>query len=250
MPTTADILTTATREIGYTESPRGSNRTKFGAWYGMNGQPWCSIFVAWVFGQQGVDLRRLVTPGYASCEMALVGYRAKRWTIAPSAAGPGDVVFFQFDRDAASDHTGIVQSVGGGKLVTIEGNTGHRNNTNGGAVMRRDRSWSQVSGVARVPGLVAVPPGGQPIPPPAPHPNVEAKPTPIVPKESDMRSYLIKSSDGRIWNTDGLSRRPVSTPANVQKLVFLGQVSNAHDSAGNIEIPTDDAYLSDIPVGA
>lgn len=250
MATAAQIVATAASQIGVTEKPRGTNRTPYGAWYGMNGQPWCSIFVAWCYAQHDIDLRRVVTPGYASCEMALVAYRAKRWTLAPSAAQPGDIVFFQFDRDRAADHTGIVESVTGGRLVTVEGNTGATNQTNGGAVMRRTRSWAQVKGVARVPLLTATAPPAAPIPAPAPHPNPDAAPAFTPPQESEMRSYLIKSSDGRIWNTDGLVRRPVATPENVKKLVFLGQVSNAHDSAGNVQIPTDDAFLSDIPVGS
>ena len=34
-----DIVDVAVGEIGYRE--QGSNRTKYGAWYGMNGAPWC-----------------------------------------------------------------------------------------------------------------------------------------------------------------------------------------------------------------
>ena len=33
------ILDTAMAELGYRESPPGSNRTKYGNWYGLDGQP-------------------------------------------------------------------------------------------------------------------------------------------------------------------------------------------------------------------
>ena len=39
------ILDTALAELGYRESPFGSNRTKYGQWYGLDGQPWCVMFV-------------------------------------------------------------------------------------------------------------------------------------------------------------------------------------------------------------
>jgi peptidoglycan hydrolase-like protein with peptidoglycan-binding domain len=34
-------------KLGLKETPAGSNRTEFGAWYGMNGVPWCAIFMSW-----------------------------------------------------------------------------------------------------------------------------------------------------------------------------------------------------------
>ena len=46
-----DIVRIAAGEIGTVESPSGSNRVKYAKWYGMNGQPWCAMFVSWVFAQ-------------------------------------------------------------------------------------------------------------------------------------------------------------------------------------------------------
>ena len=53
MTTAEQILQVARGELGYTESPAGSNRTKYGAWFGLNGQPWCMMFVQWVFSSEG-----------------------------------------------------------------------------------------------------------------------------------------------------------------------------------------------------
>ena len=56
MATANEILAVARKELGVKESPAGSNRTKYGAWYGLDGQPWCMMFVQWVFDQAGVEL--------------------------------------------------------------------------------------------------------------------------------------------------------------------------------------------------
>ena len=55
MVTANQILAIAAKEIGYTESPANSNKTKYGAWYGMNGEPWCDMFVSWVGAQAGAQ---------------------------------------------------------------------------------------------------------------------------------------------------------------------------------------------------
>jgi hypothetical protein len=34
----------------------GDNITKYGAWYGNNGAPWCAQFVSWVFWHSGNKL--------------------------------------------------------------------------------------------------------------------------------------------------------------------------------------------------
>jgi hypothetical protein len=248
--TGADIVRAARRYIGVKETPRGSNRQQFGARYGMNGVAWCSIFVAEVLADVGIDVRRLVTPGYASCEMALAGFRAKHWTVPNSAAQPGDVVFYQFDRDRAADHTGIIESVTGGHLVAIEGNTGVGHDTNGGAVMERQRSWSLVKGIGRIPGL-GQPPKATPQPPSAPHPNPDAAPIPMVHLEDDMPGYLFKSNDGQVWLTNGLDIGPVPAAtgaelqAKVNELLFLGLANNQHDSAGNVVIPQNQRFIDD-----
>src|SRR5262245_29481020 len=46
-------LDKAKGQLGYTESPAGSNQNKYGQWYGMNGVPWCAIFVTWAFETSG-----------------------------------------------------------------------------------------------------------------------------------------------------------------------------------------------------
>ena len=53
MTTAERVLTYARAELGKTETPANSNRTPYGKWYGLDGQPWCMMFVMWCFSQAG-----------------------------------------------------------------------------------------------------------------------------------------------------------------------------------------------------
>ena len=39
MATANELLAIARKQLGVTESPAGSNRTKYGKWMGLDGQP-------------------------------------------------------------------------------------------------------------------------------------------------------------------------------------------------------------------
>ena len=41
--------TEAITHIGFKEKPTGSNKTAFDEWFGVNGVPWCNIFVSYCF---------------------------------------------------------------------------------------------------------------------------------------------------------------------------------------------------------
>lgn len=178
MSTVDDILRVARTQLNYQESPRGSNRTKYGKAYGLDGQPWCAMFIWWVFRECGVDLRRYsdnvaYTPNFAD-DLLRHG-----WSVSKSTARPGDIVFFDFpDKVRRIQHVGIVVQNNGSSLITIEGNTSGSNNSNGGRVLQRSRSMSLVAAVRRPPMLAlthAVQPKN---PAPAPSPkasvNLEA----------------------------------------------------------------------------
>ena len=63
---------------------------------------------------------------------------------------PGDLVLFDFKGTHKwRDHVGIVVAQTGDTLSTIEGNTSVTSDDNGGAVMRRTRYVSQVTGYVR-----------------------------------------------------------------------------------------------------
>lgn len=142
MATVKKVLEIARRELGTKESPANSNRTKYGKWYGMDGQPWCMMFVQWCFHQAGMPLPYKS----ASCSCLLVWYRLNRLGSVVKAPQPGDIVIYSFG------HTGIVESVGSGTITAIEGNTSPGeagSQDNGGMVCRRTRKTSTVTAYIR-----------------------------------------------------------------------------------------------------
>lgn len=144
MRTRNDVLKIAAWQLGVLENPAGSNRQKYGEAYGMNGQPWCVMFVWWVFREAGFNLRKT-----ASCTDLSNAYKAAgQWVT--SGYKPGDIVMFDFTgKRSKTEHCGIVEKVNGNTLTTIEGNTGTASNANGGAVMRRTRDVRFVTGACR-----------------------------------------------------------------------------------------------------
>lgn len=146
MGTASDVLRVARAELGYTETPANSNQTKYGAWYGLNGQPWCMMFLQWIFHQAGVS--DLLPTKTASCgTMMRAAQSAGLWVT--GSYQPGDLVIYDFPGGAATDHCGIVETVNGNTITAIEGNTAVGNDSNGGEVMRRSRPLSQVVGAVR-----------------------------------------------------------------------------------------------------
>lgn len=144
MATANEILAVARKELGVKESPAGSNRTKYGTWYGLDGQPWCMMFVQWVFDQAGVPLPVKT----ASCGTFMRAAQASgRWVT--SNYQPGDVVIYDFPGGGATDHCGLVVTPLTTGVRTIEGNTGTGNNANGGGVMERTRPANWIVGAYR-----------------------------------------------------------------------------------------------------
>jgi len=148
-------LAEALQHVGTIEQP--VNRTSFGRWYGVDGVPWCNIFVSYAF---------LIGADYTICAgFRGPGVNAKGCAYVPTTeawlrnAGlwrgkatpaPGDIAIFNWD-GGTPDHIGIVvQDLGGGAFETVEGNTSPTDNSNGGMVMRRRRTLSQVDGFGRV----------------------------------------------------------------------------------------------------
>ena len=126
------VLDIARAEIGYHE--QGDNITKYAAemdrtnWYNgpKNGFPYCDVFYDWLFYKAfGDPLGRemICQPAGsagAGCLYSAQYYKnAGRWFTTPQ---PGDQIFFSYSPGEYS-HTGIVESVSGGQVVTIEGNT-------------------------------------------------------------------------------------------------------------------------------
>lgn len=145
------LLDIARKEIGVTEYPPGSNKVKYNTWFyerevSGTSYPWCCAFVCWVFYMAGCLGLLRKTGG---CTTLMNWFKGKGQLVPMKEARPGDIVFYQFDKDAYADHVGIVERVGKNGVTAIEGNTSVTSNDNGGAVMRRSRKWSCIMAVAR-----------------------------------------------------------------------------------------------------
>ena len=137
-----NILQIAAAELGNAESPPGSNMTKYGEWYGLNGKPWCMIFVQWCFARAG----RTLPYKTASCSGLLSWYRKNQPEGVVSEPQRGDIAIYKFG------HTGIIEAVADGTITDIEGNTSAGeagSQSNGGGVFRRTRSKALVAGYIR-----------------------------------------------------------------------------------------------------
>lgn len=144
------ILKTAAAEIGYKEAK--TNKTKYGKAYGLDGQPWCVIFQWWVFQQAGLPLLFCSGRKIASCT-AVKDFALGREQWVTSKYQPGDLVIFDFTgKKKTPSHIGIVESVKGNILTTIEGNTSSGESgsqSNGDGVYRKQRNVSLVIGAYR-----------------------------------------------------------------------------------------------------
>jgi hypothetical protein len=136
----------AEKEIGVTENPSGSNKVKYNTWIynkDVSGSqyPWCGAFVSWVYDQAGLNLGKIdLTKGFVGCPTAVKN--VSKWGKIVTVPQEGDVVFFDWQGDGDFDHTGIfIKDNGKGLFQSIEGNTAFGNDSNGGAVMLRERKY-------------------------------------------------------------------------------------------------------------
>ncbi len=141
------LIEIAEKEIGVSEQPPQSNKVKYNTWfYGKevsgSAYAWCGAFVSWVYAQAGMPLGTIdYLKGFAGCPYAVKN--VAKWGKIVTAPEAGDVVFFDWDKNGRHDHTGIFEKdLGGGFFSSIEGNTAIGNDSNGGSVMRRKRSYS------------------------------------------------------------------------------------------------------------
>lgn len=156
------VLKVAISQIGYCESPKNSNNTKYGKWMGVNYEPWCASFVVWCFYKAG--LLNLVTKNASAAYLQddIVNKRGGKWVMtkaynntkkknALSKYRAGDVVTFDFGRNNGyRQHIGIIEKVSGNYVICIEGNTSKAGSqSNGGMVVRQRRIYSSICAVAR-----------------------------------------------------------------------------------------------------
>lgn len=92
------------------------------SWSGFGSRvPWCACFVSWVLGNCGIT-----EPRFTYCPSGIEYFQANG-RYAPGGYTDlvaGDIIFFDWENDGESDHTGIVIGTDGTNVYTIEGNSG------------------------------------------------------------------------------------------------------------------------------
>ena len=162
LKTENDIAAIALKYVGYlgkatennlydfTDNAGSNNYTMFGRWYGMNGQPWCDMFVSFCAVMCGESK---AVGKYAYCPFHMEffqekGQYYKRGQITPKR---NDIVFF--GTGGIPSYIGIVYDADANYVYTVEGNssTDKTYTPNGGGVVKKAhaKNSSYIIGYAR-----------------------------------------------------------------------------------------------------
>lgn len=142
-----ELMKIAQKEVG-TKTGKKYWEAYFGTKF-RNGDstPWCGTFVTWCFKKAGLyslikDIEDYGNLGYVPSYSAYAN-KKKIW-VSANKAKAGDIIIF-----GSSSHVGLVKSVSGNVITTIEGNTG---STRNGEVKQKTYSLtnSWIKGVMRV----------------------------------------------------------------------------------------------------
>ena len=150
MATVQQVLETAFKELGYAEKP--VNKTKYGKFFGMDGNQWCGMYVRWVFAQNKMPI-----PNCTYTPNGVAGFKALKKFFNKGVVRSGDVVFFDFPNDNLDrvSHVGIaILEFPNGDVLCIEGNTSgpiknKNDERNGGEVALKRRSKKVIVGWGR-----------------------------------------------------------------------------------------------------
>ncbi len=151
-----DVIAVAKGEVGVAESPKNSNKQKYGKEYGVNGTAWCCQFLWWVF--KHAKAPKLFYDGRKTAWVPTVRkhYTAKGKWIRRGDGTPkaGDLVIFG-DRNKAGSgkHIGILTKVTKTRVYTVEGNTTKSGfSANGGMVAAKSylRTSSNIAGYCTI----------------------------------------------------------------------------------------------------
>ena len=108
-------------------SQEGKGGTTYWSWYGFGSRvEWCACFVSWCADQSGY-IQSGVIPKFSLCSDGVKWFESKgRFRDASYTPAAGDIIFFDWGNNGTIDHVGIVESVSGGTINTIEGNSGDK----------------------------------------------------------------------------------------------------------------------------
>jgi hypothetical protein len=118
---------------------------------GEVGQPWCQYFVNFCTGTAAGSLSLVDPLKPYSGHVLTNAQRACRagWKVGKFDAVRGDV--FWMEHGNGTGHTGLVLNYANGVLQTIEGNTNKAGSREGDGVYLKQRKYTEVAGVYRLP---------------------------------------------------------------------------------------------------
>lgn len=98
---------------------------KFWSWYGFESHElWCACFVSWCGDQCGL-IQNGSMPKFSLCDDGIAWFQGKgKWQERGYTPSAGTLIFFDWNGDGTSDHVGIVEKCEGGRVYTVEGNSG------------------------------------------------------------------------------------------------------------------------------
>ena len=114
-----EIVTVALSQVG------NVGGQPYWSWYGFNSRvEWCACFVSWCANECGyIDAD--IIPKYAGCVNGVQWFKDRgQWADGSYEPTPGTIMFFDWEGDGVTDHTGIVQKCESGTVYTVEGNSG------------------------------------------------------------------------------------------------------------------------------
>ena len=154
MANALDIVHTAQQQVGFVEGANNDN--PYGTWYGMNHQPYCAMFVSWVFGQNNLShlVAAQTSKGFAYCPAGLAWFQQKSAVVNKYDGSPGDLVFFSFNGNGQADHVEIIVDASKDGITTVGGNTSPdhaltASQANGNGVYLRHRPYLYVLAIVR-----------------------------------------------------------------------------------------------------
>lgn len=101
---------------------------KYWQWCGFEEKvPWCACFVSWCITKACQNPYSQYVINFSTCNQLIDWFKSLNcWYGTDIEPLPGMVVFFDWEGDGISDHTGIVDKVDDHRISVIEGNSGNQ----------------------------------------------------------------------------------------------------------------------------
>ena len=154
MATALDIVNTAQKQVGFVEGTNNDN--PYGTWYEMYHEPYCAMFVSWVFAENNLSnlVAAQTTKGFAYCPAGLSWFQREGRIVDKYSGEPGDIVFYSFAGNGQADHVEIIVNASKDGITTVGGNTSPdhaltASQANGNGVYLRHRPYLYVLAIAR-----------------------------------------------------------------------------------------------------